>query len=357
VSGHIRAERELCCDDLAVAVSGDALTYACALAQLESHRPAHLSAAVAVTGGRLSDRIARLLGQPRPAVRGGWGPGILAAAILLVATTYGMFGQSNARPAFQSVSIKRSTSNWSERFQHPMGMSTNASLQLLIQFAYANHDNPMLGQFSPLPASQVIGGPAWIDSEGYDIKVKPGTNTDPKLWWLMWQTLLTDRFKLKLHRETRDLPVYVLTAAQNGFKLPPPKQADCVSFPPGTTPRYIPGKVDCGYVAGPAIGLGLPGLGIEGRKVRIADLSRQLALILDRPILDKTGFTGEFDVKLNFTPDAALVGLPSELWGPADPSLPNIFAALEKQLGLQLTAARGPVEVLVIDHAERPTVN
>jgi uncharacterized protein (TIGR03435 family) len=238
-----------------------------------------------------------------------------------------------------------------------MGMSTNASLLLLIQFAYANHDNPMLGAFSPLPASQVIGGPAWINSEGYDIKVKPGTNTDPKLWWLMWQTLLTDRFKLKLHRETRDLPVYVLTAAKNGFKLPPPKQADCVSFPPGTTPRYIPGKVDCGYVAGPAIGLGLPELGIEGRKVRIADLSRQLALILDRPILDKTGFTGEFDVKLNFTPDAALVGLPSELWGPADPTLPNIFAALEKQLGLQLTAARGPVEVLVIDHAERPTGN
>ena len=101
VSGHIRAERELCCDDVAVSVSGDALTYARALAQLESYRPAHLSAAVAANGGSLADRIARLLGQSRPAVRTGLGPGVLAVAILLVAAAYGLFGQSDAHPAFR----------------------------------------------------------------------------------------------------------------------------------------------------------------------------------------------------------------------------------------------------------------
>ena len=101
VSGHIRAERELCCDDVAVSVSGDALTYARALAQLESYRPAHLSAAVAANGGSLADRIARLLGQSRPAVRTGLGPGVLAVAVLLVAAAYGLFGQSDAHPAFQ----------------------------------------------------------------------------------------------------------------------------------------------------------------------------------------------------------------------------------------------------------------
>jgi uncharacterized protein (TIGR03435 family) len=365
VSGHIRAERELCCDDVAVAVSGDALTYARALAQWESLRPAHLNPAVATNGGSLSDRIARLLGQPRPGVRTGLGPGVLAVALLLMAAAYGLFGQSAARPAFQSVSIKRNTSNWSERFRHGMGMNTNASLLLLIQFAYANHD-PMLGHFSPLPASQVVGGPAWLNSEGYDIEVKPGANADPKLWWQMWQTLLADRFKLKLHRETRELPVYVLTAAKSGFKLPAAKQADCVSFPPGTKPHHVPGKVDCGYVSGPAFGLaeenslaypaGL-GLGMVGRKIRIADLSRQLALILDRPILDKTGFTGEFDLFLNFTSDGALMGMPPGYGGPANPDLPNIFAALEEQLGLKLAPAKSPVEVLVIDHAEQPTVS
>jgi uncharacterized protein (TIGR03435 family) len=84
----------------------------------------------------------------------------------------------------------------------------------------------------------------------------------------------------------------------------------------------------------------------------MADLTRQLALILDRPVSDKTGFTGEFDLNLNFAADAALMGFQG--YGTPDPNQPNIFAALEQQLGLTLVPAQGPVEVLVVDHAERP---
>lgn len=369
VSGHIRAERELCCDDVAVSVSGDALTYARALAQFESYRPAHFGAAVAANGGSLSDRIARLLGQSRPAVRTGLGPGVLAVAILLVAAAYGLFGQSDAHPTFQTASIKRNTSNWSEPAYHPMGLGAtpdgrqtarNASLMLLIQFAYAVRDSP---HWLPLPASQVVGGPAWINSPRYDIEAKPGGNTDPKQIWLMWQTLLADRFRLRLHRETRELPIYDLTVVKSGPKLPAAKEAGCVSFAPGTPPRYVPGKVDCGYVSGPF--LDHTGLRMKGSKVHIADLVRELALVLDRPVLDKTEFKGEFDLNLSFTPDGALMGFPG-IGGPGDPgssrpptdpSLPNIFAALEEQLGLKLVPAKGPVEVLVIDHVERPTTN
>jgi uncharacterized protein (TIGR03435 family) len=354
VSGHIRAERELCCDDVAVSVSGDALTYASALAQLESYRPAHLGAAVAANGGSLSSRIARLLGQSRPSGRTGLGPGVLAVAILLVAAAYGLFGQPGAHPAFQSVSIKPNTSDWNERFQHSMGMGVNSSLMLLIQFAYADRDNPMNGHWLPLLASQVVGGPAWIDSEGYDIDAKPAANTDPKQVWLMWQTLLADRFKLRLHRETRDLPIYDLTAAKGGPKLPAAKAAGCVSFPPGTPPRHVPGKVDCGYVSGPGSQAGC--CTIRGRKVHVADLIKELAFVLDRAVLDRTGFTGEFDLNLSFTPDEALRGFPTTRL-PTYPTLPNIFAALEEQLGLKLVPARGPVEVLVVDHAERPATN
>ena len=148
-----------------------------------------------------------------------------------------------------------------------------------------------------------------------------------------------------------------MTAAKNGFKLPAAKQADCVSFPPGTTPRHIPGKVDCGYVSGPFEGYAKGLLHIKGSKVHMVNLIRELALVLDRPVLDKTGFTGEFDLNLRFTPDGALMGLPQGYGRPADPNLPNIFAALEEQLGLKLTPAKGPVEVLVVDHAERPTEN
>jgi uncharacterized protein (TIGR03435 family) len=360
VSGHIRSERELCCDDVAVSISGDALTYARALAQLASYRPAHAGLTVAANGGSLVGRIARVLGQPRPAPRTNPGPGLLAVAILLAAGAYGLFGQSE-RPAFQVASIKPNGSNWSDPTEHPMGVgyrpggrltATNASLKLLVRFAYAAHES---SHWLPLPASQVVGGPSWTNNPGYDIEAKPDGPTDPKRAWLMLQTLLADRFKLALHRETRELPVYNLTVAKGGPKLPAAKEAGCISFPPGTQPHYVAGKVDCGYVSGP-FSRNSAGLQIEGRKVHMADLVRELTSVLDRPVADKTGFTGEFDLKLLFTSDASLLGFGTGRL-PTDPNLPNIFAALEEQLGLKLTPAKGPVEVLVIDHVEKPTAN
>jgi uncharacterized protein (TIGR03435 family) len=366
VSGHIRAERELCCDDVAVLVSGDALTYARALAELESYRPAHIAAAVAATGGSLPDRIARLLGQRRPSVRSGLGPGVFTVAVLIVAAAYGLFAQTAAQAAFQSVSIRRNASKWSERAQHPMGMGVNSSLLLLIQFAYATHSSLYQGHTIPLPASQVVGGPPWINTEGWDIVTKrqPG-EADQDL--RMWQTLLADRFKLRVHREVRELPIYMMTAAAGGFKLPAPaKDLGCVSFPAGTKPHPVPGKVDCGYVSGPGYGFSGNASGeleMRGYKVHMADLISELALILNRPISDLTGFTDEFDVDLNFAPYQALQGFGVALGSlpaarpPTERSLPNIFGALEQQLGLKLTPGKGPVEVLVIDHAERPAQN
>jgi len=366
VSGHIRAERELCCDDLAVSISGDAFTYARALAQLESYRPAHFGAALAANGGSLANRIARLLGQSRPMAPISLGPGLLAIAILLAATTYGLFAQSNAHPAFEVASVKRNRTGVDP--SQPMGGGyqpggrlhmVDLPLRGLIQFAYADHDSP---HWLPLPDSQVIGGPAWAKTDGYDIDAKPESKTDVKHMWLMLQTLLADRFHLALHRETRELPVYDLEPVKGGPKLPAAKDAGCVSFPPGTPPHRVPGKVDCGYVSGPFRGSEAGLLHIQGRKVRVADLVRELTSILDRPVVDKSGSTGEFDLNLSFTPDETLVGFLG-LLGPAgsrpaaDPNSPNIFAALEEQLGLKLVPTKGPVEVLVVDHAERPTEN
>ncbi len=365
VSGHIRARRELCCDDVAVSVSGDALTYARALAHLESYHPAHLTAALAATGGSLADRIARLLGQSRPAVRTGLGPGVVTTAVLLVTAGYGLFGQSDAHPAFEVASIKRGASA-AGPMDGPMGVSykpggrmiaMNAPLRLLIQFAYAVHDSP---HSQPLRASQVMGGPAWIDSEGYNIEAKPEANTDQKRAWLMLQALLADRFRLTLHRETRELPVYDLTARNSGIKLRAAKEANCVSFQPGMTPRSIPGSVDCGYA--PLL-LSPTGLRMNGRKLHMADLIRELAMTLGRPVMDKTGFTGEFDLNLNYTDDALtkspVSAAPDDPGGnrlPGEPNLSIVFAAMQ-QLGLKLEPAKGPVEVLVVDHAERPTAN
>jgi uncharacterized protein (TIGR03435 family) len=239
-------------------------------------------------------------------------------------------------------------------------IATNAPLRLLIRFAYAAHDSPYQGHSDPLGASQVVGGPAWIDSEGYNIEAKPEGNTDQKHAWLMLQTLLADRFRLTLHSETRELPVYDLTAKKSGLRLPPPKDTTCHSFPPGETPRPVPGTFDCGYAP---LFLSSAGLQIEGRKLHMADLVRALARTLGQPVLDKTGFTGEFDIDLNYTDEDLMKSpgspAPDDAGGNRrrdDPNLSLVFAAMD-QLGLKLQPAKSPVEVLVVDHAERPAPN
>jgi len=134
-----------------------------------------------------------------------------------------------------------------------------------------------------------------------------------------------------------------VTAAPGGLHLPAAQPAGCISFAPGVPPRQVPGKVDCGYVSGPSGGYPAGLLHIRGRRVRVADLVRELASILNRPVFDKTEFGGEFDLDLSYAP--------------GNPNFPNVFAALEQQLGLRLEPVQAAVEVLVVDHAERPAAN
>ena len=357
ISGHVRAERELCCDDLAVSVSGDAFTYASALAHLESCRPA-LRPLLAANGSSLRHRIAHILGQPRAEAGTSVGPVVIAVAALLLGVAYGLLAQSDEHPAFEVASIKPSPMTSVDPTK-PMGVgyrpggrmtATNASLKMLIQFAYADHDSP---HWMPLMASRVTGGPEWIDRSFYNIDAKPAENTSPARAWTMLQTLLADRFHLALRRETRDLPVYELRPSKGGLRLPAPKAVDCISFPPGTPPHAVPGKADCGYV--PTLRES-GGFHMKGARVHMADFVRELSFILDRPVLDHTGFTKEFDLDLRFTADGIPMALPAGA-GPADPDIPNLFIATEEQLGIKLLPAKGPVEVLVVDRAEKPSAN
>ncbi len=358
VSGHIRVERESCCDDVAVSHCGDALTYARALAQLESYRPADFSAALAANGPSLPDRIARLLGRSRPVVRTNLGPGVVTVAALMVAVAYGVFGQSADSPRFAVASIKRNQSSPAPNSMGaPMGagyrsggrfVAGNAPVTFLIQRAYA------------VQSFQVVGGPSWIDSEGYDIEAKPEGNTDQKRMWLMVQALLADRFKLSMHRETRDLPVYDLQAVRGGPKLPPPQGGDCAevmtTFPGPGQPRVAP-------PCGPGIIGAGTGLNMEGINVSMPAVAKLLSSLMGREVIDKTGFTGRFALHLEFAMDDALVGLPGPVGPdasgqPMDPTArPSIRTALQEQLGLKLQASTGPVDVFVIDRVERPTGN
>jgi uncharacterized protein (TIGR03435 family) len=352
VSGHIRAEREMCCDDVAVSLTGDAFTYALALTELESSRPGRLHAAMAANGGSLSNRIGRLLGQSRPGSLTLSGRGIVVSAILAAITIGGVLAQSAAAPRFDVASIKLHKNGAFVGLTVdalPGGRLTAqyATVRLLMQKAYG------------VKSFQIVGGPDWIDTDGYTVEAKAEGNPSQSQVWMMLQSLLEDRFQLKIHRESRELPAYALTVAKKGFKLEPPKEGDC---PPENS--SAPGQ-SAGIPCGVAVTmLNGPAPRILGRDISMANLTQALTNILGRTVIDKTGFAAKFDVRLEFARDEELAGLlsnssqvRSQEPGPDDAGNQSILVAIQEQLGLKLEPAKGPGEVIVIDHLERPTEN
>jgi uncharacterized protein (TIGR03435 family) len=281
--------------------------------------------------------------------------GIAAAALVLsfpAATAIVSLhaAPQEAPPAFDVASVKRDVSGKHIRFTVPFPTLhiEGSTLKDLIVLAYHVQD------------FEVTGGPAWIDSELYDIDAKaasqPAASTQfANLQWRRLQTLLGDRFHLTIHRETKELPIYELTVARGGPKLQP---ATCVQRVTGDT-AIAPGKTGSDYCGGAALGRGR----IQGPGVSMAFLSDLLSGRLNRTVVDKTGITGDFQVQLTFTPEAPAVpsldaARPGNADGAAAADLgPDIFAALQEQLGLKLESAKGPVQVLVIDHVEKPSEN
>jgi uncharacterized protein (TIGR03435 family) len=183
---------------------------------------------------------------------------------------------------------------------------------------------------------QIVGGPKWSDSERYDILGKPEKSgaLDPDAGKLMLQTLLAERFQLKIHRDTRELPVYVMTVAKSGPKMK--RRADGDANAPG--------------------GMPIQGAKIPGRNTTIQFLAYGLQQLLDRPVLDKTDLTGRFDFDLSWRPD------PTQFSGqgdkvPSNPDDPDLFTALQQQLGLRLEAQKALAPVVVLDSAEKPSDN
>jgi uncharacterized protein (TIGR03435 family) len=220
--------------------------------------------------------------------------------------------QTGETPQFEVVSIKKSAPGArGPTFYNPTPARfalSGITAKSLIAYAYDVRE------------FQVSGGPSWLDSDEYDIVAKPQGDISSERILAMTRNLLADRFRLNLHRESKELPVLALVIAKGGAKLHP-------------------------SVAG-----GLDVRGGKGhftaRKITMPILAAQLAgRVFDRPVLDRTGIAGEFDIDLDWALDE-------------NPDTgPSIFTALREQLGLRLESARGPVEMLVIDHAERPSEN
>lgn len=238
---------------------------------------------------------------------------------------------------FEVATIRPSPPGTLGRYTRMQGghqfVAKNCSIKFLVGAAY------------DLNPRMISGGPAWTESDHYDIlAVTPGEK-QPSVaqQMIMLQGLLADRMKLNFHREVKEMPIYSLSVARTGSKLkasaaPPEDQPNVLStvFPAAS------GGID--HVLMPAHNATMT--------VFVSVLQRG---ILDRPVVDNTGLTGRYDFDLEWAPDETQFG--GELSpGVPDHAEPDLFAALD-QLGLRLEKTRGPVQALVIDHVERPSAN
>jgi len=228
--------------------------------------------------------------------------------------------------------------------------ATNVPLRLLIQNAYR------------VQGFQVVGAPDWLHSERFDIAAKAEGDPTQEQVQQMVRALLADRFKLQVHRETREMPIYVLVMARSDGKLGEklkPSTTDCEAM--RGRGRGVP-------VAPPAPGAAMPcgmrmGPGnILAGAMPMTQLATSLSNMVGRIVVDRTGLTGNYDFELTYTPEQLAQGGPAGRGGapggggPAiDPNGPSIYTAIQEQLGLKLDSQRGPVETLVIDRVERPT--
>jgi uncharacterized protein (TIGR03435 family) len=250
--------------------------------------------------------------------------------------------QTAARPEFEVASIKPIKGDC--RVSVAMGVGYGSAvercvtLKMLITVAYQ------------LQSFQISGGPGWIDSDRYDVDAKAeDSKSGPDKSRLMLQTLLADRFKLTLRREMKQSPVYELVLAKGGpkIKLSSDQDSPEVNGPPQ------PG-------AGPNRGAIRIGAGsLIGNAATLALFTKILSQRLDRPIVDKTNLTGRYDIQLTWTPGVgeSPLGPGGYALPPADSDSPSVFAAIQEKLGLKLESAKAPVDVWVVDRAERPTEN
>ena len=267
-------------------------------------------------------------------------------------------------PAFEVASVKPNKSGeLFVRMQMPGNdrfTATNVPLRELIRFAYDVQD------------VRLLGGPDWIHSERFDIVAKAeqpfpawGPAGAPMPLLLMLRTLLADRFGLVVHQETRELPVFALVVARDDRKFGPeinPSKLDCenqAKAPVSPGPRGgPPGPRSGGDPATPTCGMRIaPGQMVIGG-TPMSQFATVLSNFVQRVVLDRTNLAGTFDFRLSWTPERIPQGPPppgAPPFPPGDPNGPSLFAALQEQLGLKLESTRAPLEVLVIDKADRPT--
>ena len=305
----------------------------------------------------------------------------MAAAMLLLPVARGQEQSGTgtpARPQFEVASLK--PNNGCENAPRPRSGNFSPSpgrlempcvdLLNLIQAAFGTFGDGVSVNTQPL---HIEHGPSWMQSEHYRLSAKAAGARTEMLAGPMLQALLEERFRLKTHRETREIPVYAMTAAKGRLKVQPLAEGACTAIdlthpPPPRKPGDPPPNL-CGLMIVERTGKG--DMMIEVRGATLTQFAQRLSGRVDRAIVDKTGIAGKFNFHLEFAPDPYMrgQGVPADRGGdagnaanpnipapPPDPG-PNLFAALQEQIGLKLASAKGPVSFLIIDHVEKPTAN
>jgi uncharacterized protein (TIGR03435 family) len=285
-----------------------------------------------------------------------------AAVLSVCMSATALAQQPNAPPAFEVATVKVNTSGPGPAFGLmvlPGGrvFAQNVPLRDLIRAAYALED------------SQVEGIPDSIRSARFDVEARAGAEVPIDTARAMTRTLLADRFRLVAHTETRQLPVYELVMARRDRTLGRgvrPAGSDCapVTFPAGMPQAPPPPPGGGTALAGGGFecpsGL-LPGYLSLRRLTMDAFAGILWRRIVQRPVFDRTGLSGQFDLDLTYLPELESINgrpasespfLPAQITG-----APSIFTAVQEQLGLKLDSTRGPVDVLVVDRVEPPTAN
>jgi uncharacterized protein (TIGR03435 family) len=230
---------------------------------------------------------------------------------------------SEEPPRFEAVSIRPSQpGGQTEGLSFAPGgrfIATHSTLKGLIRVAYN------------VRAHQISGGPNWLDSERYDVLTRAEGNPDTAHVRLMLQAAFADRFKLVIHRETKNLPLYALVLAKNGPKFSETSSSDDFS--------------------GFRIGRGM----LSGHSATPTMLANTFSNWVGRSVIDETGLKGRYDFKLEWIPDDRDSTKPDEKTEFQPGS--SLFAIVQEQLGLKLEPRKGPVEVLIIDNAEKASEN
>jgi uncharacterized protein (TIGR03435 family) len=362
-------ERERACDEEVLRLGNAPQVYAeSILRTCQFYLESPLACMSGITGSDLKQRIVRIMTRGLGKKLDFWRKLLLATAGVAALTAPIVLGlmnvpQSHAqtqRAAFEVASIKLAHgAPMGTRFMFaPGGRFTgeNVPIKFLIQEAYHVKD------------SQISGAPSWVDSEHYNIQAKMEDSAAEAMrklsqdqvreqMMLLFQSLLTDRFKLALHHDTKEMPVYALLVAKNGPKLKETaiKPAEFAPPDPKGPPEPRP--------KGPMIRMMGRGQ-LEMTAVDLDMFAEALSRQIGRVVINQTGLKAKYDFKLQWTPDdnqgqmfKGAGGPPTDAAQPSDAAGPTLFTAMQEQLGLKLDSQKSPLDVLVIDHIEKPSEN